>query len=137
MDSPPTRFVSSFMLGCAPRVPIILVGTKLDLRNDPSTLEQLAEKNQRSISQSQGEYLAHVCSACIYLECSSMLNFNVRDVFQHAIKIHNSSQDRYRHGRRILSNKFHSCSWLGSFFCCTAGSKKSQSNIDNHECYTV
>jgi hypothetical protein len=70
------------ILGCAPRVPIVLVGTKLDLRNDPSTLDQLADKNQRPITQSQGEYLARVCSARVYLECSSMLNFNVRNVFQ-------------------------------------------------------
>lgn len=134
------------LLGFAPRVPIVLVGTKVDLRNDPLTLEQLAEKNQRPISQSQGEYLAHVCSAEIYLECSSMLNFNVRNVFQQAIEIHCTAEERSRHafshGRRILSRKFHSCSWLGSLFCCTttstsSSSKKSQSTNNRSDCYTV
>ena len=98
---------NDFILGYAPRIPIVLVGTKLDLRNDPSTLEQLAEKNQRPITQSQGEYLARICSAKVYLECSSMLNFNVRNVFEQAIEIHNSYEERSRHGinhgRRILS----------------------------------
>ena len=118
-------------LGYAPRIPIILVGTKLDLRNDPSTLEQLAEKNQRPITQSQGEYLARICSAKAYLECSSMLNFNIRNVFEQAIAIHNSHAHRSRHsihhGRRILSRKFHSCSWFGTLFCCTKGSRTSSS----------
>ncbi|UJR33114.1 hypothetical protein I4U23_020571 [Adineta vaga] len=115
----------------APRIPIVLVGTKLDLRNDPSTLEQLAEKNQRPITQSQGEYLARICSAKAYLECSSMLNFNVRNVFEQAVEIHNLQNQRHRHringGRRILSSKFQSCSWFGSLLCCTNGSRTSSS----------
>ncbi|CAF0744096.1 unnamed protein product [Adineta steineri] len=116
----------------APRIPIVLVGTKLDLRNDPSTLEGLAEKNQRPITQSQGEYLARICSAKAYLECSSMLNFNVRNVFEQAIEIHNSYEQRHRNringGRRILSSKFHSCSWFGSLLCCTNRSRTSSSS---------
>ncbi|CAF4792209.1 unnamed protein product, partial [Rotaria magnacalcarata] len=102
----------------APRVPIILVGTKLDLRNDPSTLEQLTEKHQRPIAQSQGEYLARICSAKAYLECSSMLNFNIRNVFEQAIETYILHEQRYRNGisngRRILSAKFQSCSWFNS-----------------------
>ena len=127
-------------LGYAPRVPIILVGTKLDLRNDQSTLDQLAQKNQQPISQSQGDYLAHVCSAKVYLECSSMLNFNVRNVFEQAIDIHNSYEERYHHGlshgRRILSDKLHSCSWFNTLFCCTTRFKKSQRK-NHHDRYTV
>jgi hypothetical protein len=127
----PSQFNWIYSLGYAPRIPIVLVGTKLDLRNDPSTLEQLAEKNQRPITQSQGEYLARICSAKAYLECSSMLNFNIRNVFEQAIEIHNSYEQRSRHGihhgRRILSGKFHSCSWFGSLFCCTKGSRTSSS----------
>ena len=134
------EFGSFFFKGYAPRVPIVLVGTKLDLRNDPTTLEQLAEKNQRPISQSQGEYLAHICSAKVYLECSSMLNFNVRNVFDQAINIHNCYEERYRHslkhGKKILSEKFHSCSWFGTLFCCTNGIKKSRRR-NPQERYTV
>jgi GTPase SAR1 family protein len=132
------KLSKEIVLGYAPRVPIIVVGTKLDLRNDPSTLYQLAEKNQRPITQSQGEYLAHVCSAKVYLECSSMLNFNVRNVFEQAIDIHNCYEERYRHGlsngRRILSAKLHSCSWFGTLFCCTTGSHRKN---NTHERYTV
>ena len=127
-------------LGYAPRVPIILVGTKLDLRNDPSTVDQLADKHQRPISQSQGDYLAQACSAKVYLECSSMLNFNIRNVFQQAIELHSCHDEGYRHrlshGRRILADKFHSCTWLGSLFCCTIAVKKPQRKA-KRERYTV
>jgi hypothetical protein len=58
-----------------------------------------------------------------------MLNFNIRNVFERAIEIHNSYEQRSRHGihngRRILSSKFHSCSWLGSLLCCTNTSRSS------------
>lgn len=124
--------------GYAPRVPIVLVGTKLDLRNDPNTLEQLAEKHQRPITQSQGEYLANLCSAKIYLECSSMLNFNVRNVFDQAIAIHNCNQERSRHtlsnGRRIFAEKIHSCTWFGTLLCCTRTANKKSQQQDR---YTV
>ena len=69
-----------------------------------------------------------------------MLNFNVRNVFDHAIDIHNSYQERYRHGlsngRRILSDKLHSCSWFGTLFCCTIYTKKSHRK-NKHDRYTV
>lgn len=133
-----------FSLGFAPRVPIVLVGTKVDLRTDPLTLEQLAEKNQRPINQTQGEYLAHICSAEIYVECSSMLNLNVRNVFQQAIDIHCNSDERTRQRltdrRGILSRKFQSCSWWSSLFCCTTTTtkkKRSQSINNRSDCYSV
>ena len=100
----------------------------MDLRNDPTTLQQLAVKNQRPITQAQGECLARMCAAQVYLECSSMLNFNVRNVFEQAIESHIAFEERNRHslshGRRLLSNKLPSCSWLGSFLCCTRSANK-------------
>ena len=138
------RFSVSIRLsaGFAARVPIVLVGTKVDLRDDPLTLEQLAEKNQRPICQSQGEYLAHICSAEIYLECSSMLNFNVRNVFQQAIEIHCNRDERTRRHltdrRGVLSRKFQSCSWWNSLFCCTTTTTTTkQSTNSRTDCYSV
>lgn len=54
-----------------------------------------------------------------------MLNFNVRNVFDQAIAIHNDIHERTRHKNRIFSSKISSCSWLGTLFCCTTMSKKS------------
>jgi hypothetical protein len=60
-----------------------------------------------------------------------MLNFNIRNVFEQAIEIHNLYEQRSRHGihngRRIFSTKFHSCSWFGSLLCCTNTSQTSSS----------
>ncbi|CAF0805468.1 unnamed protein product [Didymodactylos carnosus] len=92
----------------ASKVPLILVGTKIDLRSDLSTLEQLTKKQQKPITQNEGEYLARLCSAKRYIECSSMLNFNVRDVFDQAVHVH------MMHLRRTKLD----CSWLGSLVCC-------------------
>ncbi|CAF0889149.1 unnamed protein product [Didymodactylos carnosus] len=90
------------------KVPVILVGTKIDLRSDLTTLEQLTKKQQKPITQNQGEYLARLCSAKRYIECSSMLNFNVRDVFDQAVHAH------MMHLRRTQLN----CSWINSLICC-------------------
>lgn len=38
----------------APDIPIILVGTKLDLRGDDETLKQLAAKKMAAITYQQG-----------------------------------------------------------------------------------
>ncbi len=60
-----------------------------------------------------------------------MLNFNIRNVFDQAIEIHNSYEQRSRlgihHGRINLAGKLHSCSWFGSLLCCTNNSRTSSS----------
>merc|ERR1711988_1691512 len=40
-----------------PTTPMILVGTKQDLRDDPATIDKLKEKNQTPITASEGELL--------------------------------------------------------------------------------
>lgn len=46
----------------APGTPIILVGTKLDLREDPMQLEKLRERRQTPIGYSQVSGLKEVCN---------------------------------------------------------------------------
>ncbi len=41
-----------------PRIPIILVATKTDLRYDPTVARQLAEQGESTISMVQGQALA-------------------------------------------------------------------------------
>ena len=53
-------------------VPIVLVGTKLDLRNDKETIEKLREKGLKPITYAQGLELAKDIGAGKYLECSAM-----------------------------------------------------------------
>eukprot|EP01012_Entosiphon_sulcatum_P055947 TRINITY_DN7868_c0_g1_i1.p1 TRINITY_DN7868_c0_g1~~TRINITY_DN7868_c0_g1_i1.p1 ORF type:complete len:234 (-),score=41.02 TRINITY_DN7868_c0_g1_i1:329-1009(-) len=69
-----------------PYVPIILVGTKVDLREDPKTIEKLAASGTKPISTEEGEKLRCEIGAVKYLECSAKENINVKGVFDEAIR---------------------------------------------------
>ena len=53
------------------KIPIVLVGTKADLRTHLGTLAGLAKKNQTPVTREQGEELAHKIGAVKYVECSA------------------------------------------------------------------
>ncbi|QPG77130.1 GTP-binding protein Rho1 [Brettanomyces nanus] len=67
-------------------VPIILVGCKIDLRNDPRTIEQLSQVGQRPVSTAEGQDIAEKIKALTYMECSAKLNQGVREVFETATR---------------------------------------------------
>ncbi|KAK8367747.1 hypothetical protein V6Z11_A02G201100 [Gossypium hirsutum] len=69
----------------APGVPIVLVGTKLDLRNDKQYLND--HPGAVPISAAQGEELRKQIDAPAYIECSAKSQQNVKSVFDSAIKI--------------------------------------------------
>ncbi|ONI22303.1 hypothetical protein PRUPE_2G120300 [Prunus persica] len=69
----------------APSVPIILVGTKLDLREDRQFL--MDYPGACTISTQQGEDLRKRIGAVAYIECSSKKQQNVKTVFDAAIKL--------------------------------------------------
>ena len=50
-----------------PGIPVILVGTKLDLREDRNTIEKLREKKLSPITFSQGEAISKEIGAVIYM----------------------------------------------------------------------
>jgi len=64
----------------------ILVGTKLDLREDPEKLESLREKGLSPITSEQGEQLANEIKAVKYMECSALTQKGLKEVFDFAIK---------------------------------------------------
>ncbi|GLE02654.1 hypothetical protein PINS_up011495 [Pythium insidiosum] len=76
----------------APGVPFILVGTKLDLRDDDETLEKLREKKLTAISSEEGEALKNELGAFKYLECSALTQKGLKQVFDEAIRCVLSSQ---------------------------------------------
>jgi Ras-related C3 botulinum toxin substrate 1 len=69
----------------APSVPIILVGTKLDLRDDKQFFAD--HPGTSPISTPQGEELRKAIGAASYIECSSKTQQNVKAVFDAAIKV--------------------------------------------------
>ncbi|XP_075957348.1 ras homolog family member Gb isoform X1 [Anarhichas minor] len=69
-----------------PSVPILLVGTKSDLRNDGETQRKLKEQNQMPVSHQQGAALARQIHAVRYLECSALNQDGIKDVFAEAVR---------------------------------------------------
>ncbi|KAG5559324.1 hypothetical protein RHGRI_009011 [Rhododendron griersonianum] len=72
----------------APDVPIVLVGTKLDLREDRGYLADHMGSN--IITSAQGEELRKQIGGAAYIECSSktqQVELNVKAVFDTAIKV--------------------------------------------------
>ncbi len=64
---------------------IILVGTKIDLREDSQILQNLAKIRQKPIRFEQGEKLANEQGLAKYLECSALTQAGVKRVFDEAI----------------------------------------------------
>lgn len=74
------------MLTTAPGTPIILVGTKLDLREDAHQQDRLRERRLAPIQYQQGAALANDIKAARYLECSALTQVGQKTVFDEAIR---------------------------------------------------
>lgn len=68
-----------------PGVPIIIVGTQTDLRNDEVILQRLHRQKLSPITQDQGEKLAKELRAVKYVECSALTQRGLKTVFDEAI----------------------------------------------------
>ncbi|KAJ1826707.1 Rho GTPase protein rac1, partial [Coemansia sp. RSA 2703] len=74
------------LLHHAPNVPIILVGTKLDLREDKDTILKLSATRMRPIDFLMGSNTAKELGFVKYLECSALTQKGLKNVFDEAIR---------------------------------------------------
>jgi len=67
-------------------VPIILVGTKSDLRNDDDRANALKMKGMDLVSQDEAKKVAEEIGAVHYIECSAQTQEGLSDVFDEAVR---------------------------------------------------
>jgi len=80
------RWLPELSHHCA-NVPILLAGTKTDLRNDETILKQLKDLNNGSpISTQEGQALCKEIGAAAYVECSAKTMGFVNEVFDKAVR---------------------------------------------------
>jgi Ras-related C3 botulinum toxin substrate 1 len=70
----------------SPGTSIILVGTKLDLRNDAKYVGQMKDRGENPITYQEGAKLAERIEAVKYVECSSKTREGLKVVFDEAIR---------------------------------------------------
>jgi len=70
----------------APNVPIVLVGTKSDLRKDDGTIKQLNSRNQTMVTVENAQRMAKEIGAVSFLECSALTQEGLKQVFDDAIR---------------------------------------------------
>ncbi|OLL22472.1 GTP-binding protein rhoA [Neolecta irregularis DAH-3] len=85
LDNVLEKWISEVMHFC-PNLPIILVGCKKDLRDDPKTIDELRKTSQRPVTREEGESVAKKIGAAKYLECSAKTNEGVRETFENATR---------------------------------------------------
>ena len=69
-----------------PNAPIILIGTKIDLREDQKTIDDLAKQDKAPITEEQGQAMADEIGAIKYLECSALTRKGLKTVFDEALQ---------------------------------------------------
>ncbi|KAK6438793.1 Rho GTPase [Oleoguttula sp. CCFEE 5521] len=74
------------VLDRCPNVPIILVGLKKDLRDDPVAQEEMRKTSKKFLTSEEGEDVRKRVGAKKYLECSSLTGEGVDDVFEAATR---------------------------------------------------
>jgi cell division control protein 42 len=64
-----------------PGVPCLIVGTQVDLRDDPAVREKLSKQKMSPVSREAGERMAKELGAVKYVECSALTQYKLKDVF--------------------------------------------------------
>uniref|UniRef100_H3DJY3 Ras homolog family member Ua n=1 Tax=Tetraodon nigroviridis TaxID=99883 RepID=H3DJY3_TETNG len=90
-----------------PCAPLILVGTQCDLREDVKVLIDLARYRERPVEPAEAQECAAEVGAVAYVECSSLTQKNLKEVFDTAIlaSLQNGSSDKPPAGRQKRRRK--------------------------------
>lgn len=104
----------------SPKTPIILVGTKTDLRGDAEYLEKLKTQGLGTpISFEEGVKLKSEIKAASYMECSALKHEGVKEIFQEALRVKFGSSEGGGGAKSPGGASTKSQSDSGSSKCCT------------------
>merc|ERR1711974_350581 len=70
-----------------PNTPIVLCGTKIDLRDDPATIDKLEAGGEKPIPYKTGQKKAKEIKARAYMECSAKDFPSVSEVFRACTRV--------------------------------------------------
>jgi len=79
-----------------PNVPMLLVGTKSDLREDDSIIKHLRSRNKDMVTIAAAQKLAEDIGAVNFLECSALTQQGLKEVFDDAIRAGMSPKKKSR-----------------------------------------
>ncbi len=68
-------------------MPIVLVGTKLDLRTNDVMLERLRARRETPVTHDEGKQLAAELGAAEYVEVSALTQQGINEVFVRAVEV--------------------------------------------------
>ncbi|KAJ2747152.1 GTP-binding protein Rho1 [Coemansia sp. BCRC 34301] len=85
LDNVQEKWISEVLHFCQ-GLPIILVGCKMDLRNDPRTIDELRKSNQTPVSYEKALEVSRIIGAKEYLECSAKTGEGVNEAFEAATR---------------------------------------------------
>jgi len=84
-DNVLTKWLPEIKQYC-PDTPILLVGTKIDLIDDPETIRSLQADRRSPITRNQGQKMSSKIRAYKYLECSALTQNGLGTVFEEAVR---------------------------------------------------
>lgn len=79
------KWITEIRHHCA-SAPVILCGTKIDLREDPIAIQRLQEKKLSPITFEQGSSLMKEIGAVKYIECSALTQQGLKSLFDEACR---------------------------------------------------
>lgn len=83
-----------------PDVPILLVGSKVDLREDPGVVQKLTAHGLKPVTPEEGRLKAEALGCDGFIEVCSMNGFNVRECFTKALEFHEIAKQRNKKGKK-------------------------------------
>jgi Ras-related C3 botulinum toxin substrate 1 len=70
----------------APNVPIVLAGTKMDLRSDTKAVDQLKKSGVSPVTTEEGQQVAKEIKAKQFIECSALTQRNLTNLFETCVR---------------------------------------------------